>query len=331
MKCYARTLGSPQVFPPYWNERLIPSSRVMVSDEEGPPLARGFVQYNLCCILLQSAIVQAGGTCVLNGLFVMEKGELHQGVHVHRLIVNLIPTNTLFLCVKGGVETLPLRLIVNLIPTNTLLLPVKGGVETLPLLPHMNALELASCAPKVLPMGFINSVGIARRLHQNLLRKVQGYLSRTLSFSEIRRDRSWTLSNPKWRVHLDNLDLLFSAEPSQVELLEGKFSEDMRPLVEAYHAAGIPLNEKTSVKQESFAEIQGAEIDGKLGTARPKAEKLGKYASATASLLSRRRCAQKELQVVSGGLVCFAMFRRPLMSCLTMCGDSFNHLMILDL
>ena len=120
----------------------------MVSDEEGPPLARGFVQYNLCCILPQSAIVQAGGTCVLNGLFVMEKGELHQGVHVHRLIVNLIPTNTLFLRVTGGVETLPLRLIVNLSPTNTLLLPVERGVETLPLLPHMNALEPASCAPK---------------------------------------------------------------------------------------------------------------------------------------------------------------------------------------
>ena len=38
--------------------------------------------------------------------------------------------------------------------------------------------------------------------------------------------------------------------------------------------------------------------------------------SATVSFLRRRRCTQKELQVVSGGLVYFAMFRKPLMSCL---------------
>ena len=257
----------------------------------------------------------------------MEKGELHQGVHVHRLIVNLIPTSTLFLRVKGGVETLPLRLIVNLIPFP----PREGWCGNTATSSSDECVGACFLCAKVLPMGFLNSVGTAQHLHQNFLRKVQGDLRRTLSFSEIRRDGSWILSNPKRRVYLDNLDLLFSAEPSQVELLEGKFSEDMRPLVEAYHAAGIPLNEKKSVKQESFAEIQGGAIDGKLGTARPKAEKLGKYASATASLLRRRRCTQKELQVVSGGLVCFAMFRRPLMSCLTMCGDSFNHLTILDL
>ena len=93
---------------PDWDQRSIPPSLVMVSHEDWAPLARGLVQYNLCCILPQSAIIQAGGTYVLNGLFGVEKGESHQGVPIHRLTMNLIPTNTLFLPVKGDVDTLPL-------------------------------------------------------------------------------------------------------------------------------------------------------------------------------------------------------------------------------
>ena len=110
--------------------------------------------------------------------------------------------------------------------------------------------------------------------------------------------------------------MLHSVDPALISLLEGEISDDMSPLLTAYHAAGIPFNEKKSVRQATVAEVQGAEINGKTGLARPKSEKLGKYASATVSLLRRRRCTQKEIQVVSGGLVYFAMFRRPLMSCL---------------
>ena len=40
------------------------------------------------------------------------------------------------------------------------------------------------------------------------------------------------------------LTILYSAEPARVELLEGKLSEDMQPLIEAYHTVGIPLNKK---------------------------------------------------------------------------------------
>ena len=333
-------LAKPELFlRPDWESSPVPSSRVMVSDEDWGDMARGLIEYNLCAILPQSALVKAGGLCILNGLFGVEKGEQHEGVEVHRLIMNLVPSNTLFL-------------------------PVRGDVDTLPLLPQMNALELQPSeelvissediramfyifalppvwypylafnravpddlvppgvdepcflCSKVLPMGFLNSVGIAQHLHRNFLRRVQGDPSNLLSYSEIRRDRTWSLANPKWRVYLDNLDVLHSIDPGLISVLEGQVSDDMSPLLTAYHAAGIPLNEKKSVRQASTAEVQGAEINGKTGLARPKPDKLGKYASAAVSLLRRRRCTQREIQVVSGGLVYFAMFRRPLMSCL---------------
>ena len=328
-------LSKPDLFlRPDWESSSVPSSRVMVSDEEWGDMARGMIEYNLCAILPQSALVKAGGFCILNGLFGVEKGEQHEGVEVHRLIMNLVPSNTLFLPVRGDVDTLPLlpqMTALELQPSEELIIssediramfyifalppvwyPYLAFNRAVPgdLVPPGVDEPCLLCS-KVLAMGFLNSVGIAQHLRRNFLRRVPSNL---LSYSEIRRDPS--LANPKWRVYLDNLDMLHSVDPALISLLEGEISDDMSPLLTAYHAAGIPLNEKKSVRQATVAEVQGAEINGKTGLARPKSEKLGKYASATVSLLRRRRCTQKEIQVVSGWLVYFAMFRRPLMSCL---------------
>ena len=145
-------------------------------------------------------------------------------------------------------------------------------------------------------MRFLNSVGIAQHIHRNFLRRVQGSPSNLLAFSEIRKDRSFTLANPAWRVYLDNLDVSEKVDPCSLALIADCASDDVSPLVEAYGHAGIPLNLKKSVKQQSFAEMQGAEIDGCEGFGRPKGEKLGKYVGALLSLLRegahRKRSAQ---------------------------------------
>ena len=169
---------------------------------------------------------------------------------------------------------------------------------------------------RVLPMGYLNSVGIAQHLHRNLLKRAQGSPTRCQPWSEVRKDRTWSLANPLWRVYLDNLDILEKTRPELVHLLDGDLSQDMSPFVDQYHSAGIPLNAKKSVKQAVFAEVQGAEIDGEEGFARPKGEKIAKYVSATLAILDRGRCTQREMQVVAGGLVYFSMFRRPLMGVL---------------
>ena len=180
--------------------------------------------------------------------------------------------------------------------------------------PHVTE-ECYLCA-KVLPMGYLNSVGVAQ--HLNFMKRVQGNQGGwgLGPFSEIRKDRNWPLSNPCWRIYLDNLDVLEKVNPALCRVLEGEASPDLAHIIQAYEAASIPLHPKKSVRQSKSAEMQGADIDGVEGIGQPRKEKLGKYVSAVLSLVRRARCSQKEIQVVGGGLVYFAMFRRPLMSCL---------------
>ena len=322
-----------------WDKHEVRSSRVMVDEQDWPELARGLVEYNLAAVIPESAVAKAGGRLVQNGLFGIEKGEQHEGIEIHRLIMNLVPFNSLCVSVEGDVGTLPLMHQMNALqlhPHEEMIISSEDVrcffyVFSLPTswLPYLTfskpvpsdlvppgVTERCYLSAKVLPMGFLNSVGIAQHLHRNFLRRVQGSLSKLQGFSEIRKDRSFTLANPTWRVYLDNLDVLEKVSPSAVSLLEGQVSAEVSPLLAAYQESGIPLNPKKSVRQNSRAEVQGADIDGSAGTGRPKGDKLGKYVSAALSLLRRGFCTQKEIRIVAGGFVYIAMFRRALMSCL---------------
>ena len=315
------------------------SSRVMVTEENWAELAEGLVRYNVCSVIPVSAVAKCGGSLLQNGLFGIEKNEQVNGVEVHRLIMNLVPFNSVSMHVSGDVATLPLlqqlaslhlqpeeELVVSSEDVRCMFYIFQLPAEWLPFLsfgkkappqlvpPHVRE-DCYLCA-KVLPMGYLNSVGIAQHLHRNFMKKVQGEPGRLGPFSEIRKDRSWPLSNPCWRIYLDNLDVLEKTNPALCRILEGETSPDLAHIIQAYETAGIPLHAKKSVQQATTAEMQGAEIDGVQGLGQPRKEKLGKYVSAVLSLIRRARCSQKEIQVVGGGLVYFAMFRRPLMSCL---------------
>ena len=322
-----------------FEDRPVRPSRVMVRDEDWGPLARGLVQYDLCAILPRSALQTAGGEPIHNGLFGVEKGDEMDGVAIHRLIMNLIPLNSVSQSVEGDVGTLPLlsqmnslqmhpdeHLVVSSEDLKCMFYLFEMPSSWLPLLsfnrpvpddlipPHCS--EPCYLCAKVLPMGYLNSVGVAQHLHRNLIRKVQGGPTRLLSSAEVRKDRPATNSNPMWRVYLDNFDLLEKVSPRMSSLLEGSVSPDLEPLLDEYRRAGLPLNSKKSVKQSTHAEVQGAEIDGISGLARPKKDKLSRYVGAVLGLLKKGKSTQKQMQVVSGGLVYFAMLRRPLMSVL---------------
>lgn len=332
-------LNPTKYLKPGFEEQSVRPSRVMVQDEDWGPLARGLVQYDLCAVLPHSALITAGGQPLHNGMFGVEKGEEKDGVSIHRLIMNLIPLNSISQSVDGDVGTLPLLSQMNslqLHPDEHLVVSSEDlkcmfylfGMPSswLPLLsfnrpvpddlvpPHCT--EPCYLCAKVLPMGYLNSVGIAQHLHRNLIRKIQGGPSRIISSAEVRKDRPASSANPMWRVYLDNFDLLEKVNPHMSSLLEGNVSPDLEPLLEEYHRAGLPLNSGKSVKQSTHAEVQGAEIDGISGLARPKKEKLSRYVGAILGLLRRGKSTQKQMQVVCGGLVYFAMLRRPMMSIL---------------
>ena len=60
------------------------------------------------------------------------------------------------------------------------------------------------------------------------------------------------------------------------------------------------------------AEVQGAVVRGQEGVAYPRPEKVLKYMGLAVKLIVWGRAGLKHLQVVAGGLVYIAMFRRPL-------------------
>lgn len=133
---------------------------------------------------------------------------------------------------------------------------------------------------------------------------------------EIRKDKSFTAGNPVFRIYLDNFDELRRVSKSMASAIAGQVSPLMKGMREEYQMNKVPRHPKKPVASQSKAEIQGAIVDGQIGISFPKPCKVLKYAYLTLMLLKAGTCAQKQAQVVSGGLVYLAMFRRPLLGAL---------------
>ena len=73
--------------------------------------------------------------------------------------------------------------------------------------------------------------------------------------------------------------------------------------------------------------MQGALVDGDLGYAMPKPQKLVQYCRLGFELLVRGQSTLRELQVACGGFVYIAMFRRPLLGSLN---SVFEHMKSFD-
>ncbi|CAE7518641.1 unnamed protein product [Symbiodinium natans] len=206
-----------QFLKPRWDERPVRSSRVMVQEADWGEVARGLVKYNLCAVLPESALVAPGGVPLRNGLFGIEKGEVANGHAVHRLIMNLVPFNTVSLSIEGDVGTLPMLSQMNCLQLHPqeflvvssedircmyylfalpsswypfLSLNMPAPQDLVP--PHVE--EPCFLVSKVLPMGYLNSVGIAQHLHRNLITRAQGGPTRCVPWAErIERGRRPTL------------------------------------------------------------------------------------------------------------------------------------------
>ena len=172
-------------------------------------------------------------------------------------------------------------------------------------------------ASKVLPMGFLNSVSLAQNVHRNLvLWSGEGKEGVAQEEAELRKDRAFSAANPTWRVYLDNYDLLEKVSATGMVELEGTVAPGILALREQYVVWEVPRNQKKAVERSSKCELQGATVDGVEGIAYPKEAKLSKYFSLCVRLLAQAKVSQRQVQVVCGGLVYFAMFRRPLLSAL---------------
>ena len=329
---------------PEWTISKAP--RVMVHDEDWPQVCQGLVGCGVCDFILEDDVFNTGKGPLLNGLFGVCKDETTpQGVDIYRLIMNLIPLNGLCKPLSGDIDSLPSWSSMSpffLQPSERLLVSsedVKCFFYTMrvpqcwqkylafnkvvpdAVLPGHLKGHRVFLTSRVLPMGFLNSVSLAQHVHRNLVKwsssnDIDGADRVNAPESELRKDHSFSCHNPSWRVYLDNFDLLEKVKGCEVNDLMGTSSAGILSLRQQYEKWSVPRNLKKAVQRSSLCELQGATVDGDVGVAYPREQKLAKYFGLAVRLCQQTSATQRQWQVVCGGLVYFSMFRRPLLGSL---------------
>ena len=197
----------------------------MVSDHDWEDVARGLIQAGVFGVIPESEVFRVEGQLLLNGLFGVEKNEEANGIPIYRLMMNLVPLNAICQSMAGDIQTLPhwfgmspfhIEAGENLVISSEDLrcffynlglppcwFPYLCFNKALPssLVPEEYAGQVCYPCSKVLPMGFLNSVGIVQHVHRVLVQRSQQHnLVRNSSLSEIRKDKVLPDGRTCWRV-----------------------------------------------------------------------------------------------------------------------------------
>lgn len=318
--------------------------KIHVHEGEMEGIADELVRRGVCRWTPLREVLEFRGQKVLNGLFGVEKpGTLPGQQPTLRLIMNLVPSNSIIKEFTGVVKTLPQI-------TSWLNIVVDEGHEVRVWQSDMsNAFYLfavpdcwgpllsfnvrrkgsmlgyknddcfvLSC--RVLPMGWSNSVSLMQEASDNIL-KMGGLDPR----SQILRGVPLPIWVPGivqqatkegrtfWHVYLDNFAAGEIAEIGQ----SFAAGDRLHQLAEtAWAEAHVISSAKKRKRAETEAQELGAHINGLERTIGGSPERLLKLVQATLFLLSRPHLSKRLLQVVAGRWVHVFQFRRPAMACL---------------
>ena len=314
-------------------------------------IASELVDRQVCSWIPWESVVEYRGQKVLNGLFGVKKSAvLSDQRPVLRLIMNLVPSNSIMRGFTGAVKNLPSI-------TSWMSTVLEGDTELRVWQSDMsNAFYLfripdawryllafnvvreadedekkRGCFSKmvlacnVLPMGWISSVAIMQEISENILhyRSMDGY-------SQIVRNRPvppWLTgivtqarqtSRFWWHVYLDNFAAA-QAFDSEAQLANG---ETLHQLAEAsWQEAGVISSEKKKKKAVTTAEELGAFIDGNHRYLGGSPTRFVKLIQATLWIIGQPILSKKLVQVVAGRWVHVMQFRRPCMGFLDLTWD----------
>ena len=315
-------------------------AKIHVVDNEMDDIAAELVSRGVCDWVPLDSVVTFRKQRVLNGLFGVEKsGSVKSGRSILRLIMNLIPINSVMRQYVGAVKNLPsitawmgvvlegeqeLRiwqsdmcnafylfrlpdvwkyfLSFNVIRKR----PNQEGI--------MTDFALACC---VLPMGWSSSVSIMQEISENLLKTrplgLQGQLVRNKALppwmtgiiaEAFQGNRSW------WHVYLDNFAAGEIGNPD-AQWKGGSLLHDLAE--ECWSLAGVLSSEKKKKRTETIAEELGAFVDGKNGWIGGSPLRLLGLIQATLNVLGNRSLSKKLIQVIAGRWIHVMQFRRPSM------------------
>ena len=315
--------------------------RIFVQDDSWEAVCRGLLERGVCRLIPQSEVYQVHGKPLFSGMFGVSKEEFTaSGVEIYRLIMNLVPVNKLCRNLGGDVSTLPSIVgLGNMVLGDGELLVMSSEdikcffyLFSIPTSWHKfmsfgRAVPTTIVGPDrgepyylcslVLPMGFLSSVAIAQHVHRRVARMALHSMQPSKGpQQEMRRDRPGSTAPWVYRVYLDNYDSLEKMDPKLAQQIRGEASAESLAMRAGYEFWGLPRHPKKSVQQELVAEVQGAVIDGISGKVKPKMTKILKYLELAWVILQQGCATQKQMQVICGGLVYCAMFRRPLLGML---------------
>eukprot|EP00435_Cladocopium_sp_Y103_P035832 s933_g9.t1 len=309
--------------------------QVMVAEEDWFDVCKGLLDAGICGILPQRELHHVGNQPLLNGLFSGSKNEVVNNQELHRLIMNMVPVNRLSRSFQGDTGTLPtiagfnafyledsevavlgsedIKCFYYLFRLPLSWHPYMGFAKPLPasLVPPCWEGEVCHLIALVLPMGFINSVGLAQHIHRNVVR--WSMQTGNGAERELRRDKPPTHAKDLFRVYLDNWDEVRKVDKSLADEVEGRPSPAQVALRQQYSELALPRHPKKAVEGSYLAEVQGAYIDGVAGVAFARPSKILKYVGLAWEVVAKGAATMKELQVVAGGLVYISMFRRALL------------------
>ena len=299
--------------------------------------------------IAKSDIFTVRGAPLLNGAFaVPKKGTPAEGeVRVTRLIMNMIPSNALQRLMQGDLSTLSgssAWVGAHLHPNQVLLWsgedqrgayyawalprvwrkfmafrwPVPGALVGRPHEPEVYV------AAAVIPMGWVNAVGLFQHLHRRLGLSCPPGGAGHPEGSEWRRDRpvpsSAVSKDGGWvQFYLDDFDCPEFVDRSLWRRLHGTMSSKHVSQRDAYNHVGVEISEDKSHTREPRVVRMGAEVDGILGFVGPPSEKILESGWLCVWLLGQTSVGSKPLLMALGRLVRCFEFRRPLLSILDQC------------
>lgn len=316
------------------DQEVVKPPRVLVPPEDWGEFCGHLLEMGVFSRVHEDDLYRVRGQPVLNGLFGVSKQEWVGSVEVMRLIMNMTPVNAVVRSFDGDISTLPSwagmspfqiqpheELVISSEDVRAFFYIFRVPTSwhrflafNRPLPPELGGDRAGRWYPcsAVLPMGFRNSVSLAQHVHRFVLKQSLKGVQLQGGEAELRKDRPFSNANPVHRVYLDNFDELEKVSKESAGVIRGTVSPLVAALRKEYSSLGIPRHPKKGVARQAVAEVQGAIVDGQLGIAFPKVEKVLKYAHLASLLLQAGKASQKQMQIVGGGCVYIAMFRRPL-------------------
>eukprot|EP00435_Cladocopium_sp_Y103_P070552 s200_g35.t1 len=320
------------------DQEYVRPPRVLVPPEAWEDFCRNLMDRGVFSRIHEDEVYRVKDHLLLNGLFGVSKHEYDGSWEILRIIMNMVPLNAVTRGLEGDVSTLPAwagmtplnleddqELVISSEDVRCFFYIFQVPVSWHRFLAFNRPLPPSLAGPKegnwypcsaVLPMGFRNSVALAQHVHRYIVQRALAQVPDTGGEAELRKDKPFPRANPMHRIYLDNFDQLCKVSQDDARAIQGCVTPLVQALRDEYQSLGVPRHPKKAVSCQGRAEVQGAIVDGSLGRAFPKVEKVLRYAHLSRLLLDAGEATQKQMQIVGGGLVYMSMFRRPLLGSL---------------